>query len=884
MRVVRVRAGALIDRVEFEFSDGHVSVFGGDGGTPYPDFILQEGEHIVGVRGRGGAFVDSFQVVTSTGRESVLYGGSGGAEAYDYNLGGAPVGGLSVINSARGWLARVGGLWPLDEVVVAPAVAEASRARRSAASFSIVTTHRSRVRSNLFLFWAWLLSASCVVAASLLPVVTTVLQGPVPLETWLEHAAAPLVHQGMLRRRGEGFEWPPVGLPQRMASGGLAAALSEEVALAASKAGGLVLVPSLPAPGEPWGDSVEITGRPAWQASDLWVDSWLGAGKRQWLLLPTDTARAHQSGRPAEGDSGGARGPEREAAVASLLRRHFTMILVKAALAEGLTSFLAEASAVIFRFSAGAAGTATAAPFVRVGLVRALRPEHYGGGDAGLGLPPFYVDSAPDPLLLLAAFVGSVAAMLAAGRGLVRLALSPGADPVRGCLAAYVAAGPRFGPALAELAAEVEAEVAAALEARSTGGSDGAVGADGAGCECSFEGCRFVCTANWFVKLHWRGMDAVHLDDARVAEVRLHQRFTGAGERVEVVRATVLRGDPGTPSYSFPLELPREGFSRLQSSFVARHRSRLISAARQSYLDGLSAAWDSGSVEVIDDDDDGGGGGGDTPACLGDCGATANVRIRKLCLTCPERDECRCEPAWCHRCLFKWWEEKNTVRLDAGQYATRAWQARCPTCRVLSCRALPPSSPRSLLALLPRAAAVKREGRIVAQGVGGCLPTSRAYLFGSLAVQVFFCLDDVVPTGPLSTTETTPDQQVEESGEASGPSVESVDGSDAPSTGGHHVEEGGGEKEEDEEDEVAKLTERAIALSLEEGARSQTQLAPIDAVSHEADPETRLSEEFEAASEARPIPENLSELRRRRLSRFSALERNGKVTEDKIDP
>jgi hypothetical protein len=59
-----------------------------DGGNEQLEFALRESEHVAVVKGRRGAYVDSVQFVTSTGRESPRYSSGGGGNTYEFDIGG----------------------------------------------------------------------------------------------------------------------------------------------------------------------------------------------------------------------------------------------------------------------------------------------------------------------------------------------------------------------------------------------------------------------------------------------------------------------------------------------------------------------------------------------------------------------------------------------------------------------------------------------------------------------------------------------------------------------------------------------------------------------------------------------------------------------------
>lgn len=75
---VTVRTGLLVDCIATHYSDGSSLASGGLGGHERPVFRLSHGEHITKLRGRQGDHLDAVQFVTSFGRASAMYGGSGG--------------------------------------------------------------------------------------------------------------------------------------------------------------------------------------------------------------------------------------------------------------------------------------------------------------------------------------------------------------------------------------------------------------------------------------------------------------------------------------------------------------------------------------------------------------------------------------------------------------------------------------------------------------------------------------------------------------------------------------------------------------------------------------------------------------------------------------
>jgi hypothetical protein len=75
---VKVRAGALIDQIQFVMADKQIHTWGSNGGESQPAFDLALDEHIVKIVAMQGDTLDGFCVHTSKGRESPWYGGRGG--------------------------------------------------------------------------------------------------------------------------------------------------------------------------------------------------------------------------------------------------------------------------------------------------------------------------------------------------------------------------------------------------------------------------------------------------------------------------------------------------------------------------------------------------------------------------------------------------------------------------------------------------------------------------------------------------------------------------------------------------------------------------------------------------------------------------------------
>ncbi|KAJ8607583.1 hypothetical protein MRB53_040214 [Persea americana] len=82
MRSIKVYHGVALDGLEFCYEGGRSELFGKRGGKDGGDeFLLdvRRGETIVGFFVRAGYYIDGVQILTSTGRKSDLYGGSGGS-------------------------------------------------------------------------------------------------------------------------------------------------------------------------------------------------------------------------------------------------------------------------------------------------------------------------------------------------------------------------------------------------------------------------------------------------------------------------------------------------------------------------------------------------------------------------------------------------------------------------------------------------------------------------------------------------------------------------------------------------------------------------------------------------------------------------------------
>lgn len=701
------------------------------------------------------------------------------------------IAGLSAAVSARGWLARVAGVWTCDDVAVPPFVASETRRRRRAAQQALVSRHVARVRFRWTAMLAGVALAAGLASRAGLPLASTWMQrGPVPLGDWL---VGP-VSRAVLSASSSSLGGRDFSLPATHAEDYLK--LHAAVGEAAAKVGCFTQVPDHSRANAVVDASSNGGQRPTWQASAPWRESsFMGflPVERQWLLLPvarTESGSTELQGGSQRNEDGGSTldddisgdSSKGVAQMSAALQHHFRATLVLAtkvgnswqdggrvhALAlrlalvlqaamsvdlmrgEGIGVWLAairqacaESQAVLTMGGTSGSSSSDSSSgdrFLRVGVLRRLQPKHYGSesdDDKSGSMPPFFIDTTVNPLLLLVLLM--LAAIVGCAAVIKLLLLYRGSathDPCLGCLVAYVNAREE-SRSVAALLKSLDAEVADAL-GQCDYNSDSSVSSssigDGNGTSSSptspvtataervsdvqWCNCRIIVTQGWLLVLRPRGMDAVRVEDVRIATPpRLVLRHSGS-ERVECVQLDIRREIPTLaaiaravsprirPQEAFRLEVPREGFDCLQQAAVGRRRGRALANIKQSYRTGLaeqertvsphaastSAATRSGaaadSAEMQDEQ----------PrqhihtheslplaACLGDCGAMANVRVTKQCLTCDERDGCACEPAWCANCLFAWWVEKNTTRLDAGEPPARRWQARCPTCRVFFC-------------------------------------------------------------------------------------------------------------------------------------------------------------------------------------------------------
>ena len=75
---IHIRAGHLIDHIEFLYRDGSKATHGGDGGHVTEPFVLLPGEKLISIKVQQGASLDGCQFFLDSGRSSQWYGGRGG--------------------------------------------------------------------------------------------------------------------------------------------------------------------------------------------------------------------------------------------------------------------------------------------------------------------------------------------------------------------------------------------------------------------------------------------------------------------------------------------------------------------------------------------------------------------------------------------------------------------------------------------------------------------------------------------------------------------------------------------------------------------------------------------------------------------------------------
>jgi hypothetical protein len=114
---VRIRSGALIDRIEFVMIDGRVQGWGStSGGAARTPFDLAPDEHIVQLVTQQGDSLDGLQIHTSKGRRSQWYGGRGGSQRVFAASAGNPI--VSIVREPSGFCPRIAGVRLLSGFMV----------------------------------------------------------------------------------------------------------------------------------------------------------------------------------------------------------------------------------------------------------------------------------------------------------------------------------------------------------------------------------------------------------------------------------------------------------------------------------------------------------------------------------------------------------------------------------------------------------------------------------------------------------------------------------------------------------------------------------------------------------------------------------------------
>ena len=115
---IRVRSGALIDKIEFYYRDGTSAAHGTNGGASRPPFVLRAGEKLVEIRTRQGDSLDGCQFFTDTGRSSQWYGGRGGRPGSFLASAQDPI--IDIRRARTGFCPRITGIVREREPLPAP--------------------------------------------------------------------------------------------------------------------------------------------------------------------------------------------------------------------------------------------------------------------------------------------------------------------------------------------------------------------------------------------------------------------------------------------------------------------------------------------------------------------------------------------------------------------------------------------------------------------------------------------------------------------------------------------------------------------------------------------------------------------------------------------
>ena len=716
-RVV-VRSGALIDAVTF-FYEGVPTgeTYGGQGGTEHPAFELGPSEWVAEVRGRRGAYIDSLQLVSNTGRASPVYGGAGGEQFSFKVLNAAAIGGLDVVVSVNGWLRSIRGVIEVSQVQLHPPETPIYVRENG-----IVHAHQRRVRKRLRFLHLSVVAYAAFLIFSMSGFVLDLARGPVevtaeggePRGIVRLPAGAPVVADSLSFADGQELvRWVIVdlaGQDQQQQQQQQQAPQQQQQHAGASK----------PASARPvLGMLVkEVVERAATGVVPATPGS--SSNSKAAERSPATGAGRTQPGTAADNapHAAAARGPS--------YRR--TGVVRRLDLSKDVLVFDEFVDSPLFRWLWGVPADQQqeqqpdeqAAP-------RAEHPAHAHAHDddraagsarrkakgrisgQGAMYPRYFVDESFSPALVyltsgvvLAVFLYTLNTELrqSTGRGDPVIARFELGAALLDAAAEDAAAGggPGAAPGVrpprdpAELAREVDMEI---LE-------PGAL-------VLPWSSSLVAVTRNWLIKTNYLGLDAVAIADARLVDLRVSGRWI-MGELVEIVtlriesRASVAQSGHhrGRAAYFFDVALPRMQFELLQQSFVERvnrGQERHVAGLEQRFLrrfrDMLrlrAAAGVCFEPLAVDEPlaapppppapepDVGSAVAGAAavadalPAlsaslppgaeCLGACGLPPTVLIKKRCDTCEERDGCLCQAAWCHECIVKWWLTKNRTKLE----------------------------------------------------------------------------------------------------------------------------------------------------------------------------------------------------------------------------
>jgi len=563
---VIVRTGQLVDGVTFCFDTGESAHFGGHGGRVNAAFEVRDDEHIVEVRGRAGAYVDAIHFVTSTGRESEVFGHPENGRPFSFKAGfDMDIGGLQVKVSGNGWLRSIRG------VIDSSKALSLSQTEPVRNNVNLVQFHQKNVRRRRMLLHLFVLIYGALFLVAMGPLATDLVFGPCDMDHEMLKAEVPSCYYVQLPRNHH------------------------------------VLFKS----------QVFSSGRDSYR----------------WILTnvsldPRDSVRI-------------------------LFRENVPLEEVL------VTNIPRERRGILRRFNA---------------LEHPISFNQELGSGRWLfsSTPDFYLDETFLPSLVVVSyiFVMGFCVFFVRQEYLQRIGAC---DPV---LSRLETDGNQREIDVAE---EIDDEIV-----------------NGRAIVFEWRSSVVAVSRNWLVKATLFGLDAVAIDDARLVNMRLSQAWID-GEQVDVIslriesRRSVTYDSTGgsRAMYFFDVCLPRVQFEELQHCFINRVNER-----QEKLLDELKTDFSRRVFNHLTDiaEEHGfiAGMSASEKECLGCCGRPPLVKIMKSCISCEERDECPCEPAWCHKCLLEWWFTRNRTKLEIAlssglKDVSLDWQGQCPTCRTYFC-------------------------------------------------------------------------------------------------------------------------------------------------------------------------------------------------------